>query len=41
MYALLLAALVPLLCYFIVKRYSDSAIIMPRHYLADSTIAQN
>ncbi len=38
MYALLMAALVPLLCYFIVKRYSDSAIVMPRHYLADSTI---
>jgi protein SCO1 len=38
MYALLLAALIPLLCYFIVKRYSDSAIVMPRHYLADSTV---
>jgi protein SCO1 len=40
MYALLLAALVPLLCYFIVKRYSDSAILMPRHYLADSIITK-
>ena len=40
MYALLMAALVPLLCYFIVKRYSDSAIIMPRHYLADSIITK-
>lgn len=38
MYALLMAALIPLLCYFIVKRYSDSAIVMPRHYLADSTV---
>lgn len=37
LYALLLAVLVPLLCYFIVKRYSDTAIAMPRHYLADST----
>ena len=37
MYALMLAALVPLLCYFIIKRYSESAIVMPRHYLADST----
>lgn len=36
LYALLLAVLVPLLCYFIVKGYSDSAIHMPRHYLADS-----
>jgi len=40
MYALLLAALVPLLCYFIVKRYSDSAIVMPRHYLADSIVTK-
>lgn len=37
MYALMLAVLVPLLCYFIVKRFSDTAIAMPRHYLADST----
>jgi protein SCO1 len=35
-YALLLAVVVPLICYFIVKGYSDSAIVMPRHYLADS-----
>jgi len=40
MYSLLLAALVPLLCYFIVKRYSDSAIVMPRHYLADSIVSK-
>jgi protein SCO1/2 len=40
MYALLLAALVPLVSYFIVKRYSESAILMPRHYLPDSTIAR-
>ncbi|MGK2860602.1 MAG: SCO family protein [Chitinophagaceae bacterium] len=39
-YALLLALVVPLLCYFIVKTYSDSAIIMPRHYLADSIITK-
>lgn len=39
-YALLLAAFVPLLCYFIVKAYSDSAIIMPRHYLADSIVTK-
>lgn len=27
----------PLVCYFIVKKYSDTAIVMPRHYFADST----
>jgi protein SCO1 len=37
-YALLLAVVVPLICYFIIKGYSDSAILMPRHYLADSII---
>jgi len=40
MYALMLAALVPLLCYFIIKRYSESAIAMPRHYLEDSLISR-
>ena len=40
MYALMLAALVPLFCYFIIKRYSESAIVMPRHYFADSTITR-
>jgi protein SCO1/2 len=39
-YALLLALVVPLICYFIVKGYSDSAIVMPRHYLADSIITK-
>jgi len=39
-YALLLAVVVPLICYFIVKGYSDSAIVMPRHYLADSIITK-
>ncbi len=39
-YALILAVVVPMLCYFIVKSYSDSAIIMPRHYLADSIITK-
>ena len=32
----MLAALLPLLSYFIVKRYSDTHVIMPRHYFADS-----
>ncbi len=40
MYALLLAAMVPLVSYFIVKRYSESAIVMPRHYFADSVLAR-
>jgi protein SCO1/2 len=39
LYALMLAVLVPLVSYFIVKRSSESAIHMPRHYLADSVIA--
>lgn len=36
-YALLIALVVPVLCYFVVKAFSDKAIIMPRHYLPDST----
>jgi len=38
LYALMLAILLPLVSYFIVKRYSDSAVNMPRHYIADSVI---
>jgi protein SCO1 len=37
-YALLIALVVPVLCYFVVKAFSDKAITMPRHYLPDSTI---
>lgn len=36
LYAILLAAFLPLVCYFVVKGYSDSAINMPRHYFPDS-----
>ncbi|PZR23699.1 MAG: SCO family protein [Citrobacter freundii] len=36
LYAILLAALLPLVCYFVVKGFSDSAIHMPRHYFPDS-----
>ncbi|MFI5129872.1 MAG: SCO family protein [Chitinophagales bacterium] len=39
LYAVLLTVLVPLVCYFIVKRTSESVIQMPRHYLADSVIS--
>lgn len=34
----MLAILLPLVCYFIVKRSSESAIHMPRHYIADSVV---
>jgi len=37
LYAILLAALVPLISYLIVKKVSDDTILMPRHYLPDST----
>jgi len=37
-YALMLAVLIPLVCYLIVKRYSESAISMPPHYFADSVV---
>ncbi|HEY6502705.1 MAG TPA: SCO family protein [Chitinophagaceae bacterium] len=37
LYALILALLIPLVSYFIVKRTSESAVQMPRHYLLDST----
>lgn len=39
LYALMLAVLVPLVSYFIVKRSSEKAIKMPRHYFPDSIIA--
>ena len=39
LYAVMLAALLPLFSYFIVKRYSDTAVSMPRHYYADDLIA--
>ena len=31
----MLAALLPLISYFIVKKYSDTAVVMPRHYYAE------
>ena len=34
----MLALLLPLVSYFIVKRESDNAVIMPRHYLPDSVV---
>lgn len=38
LYAIMLAALLPLISYFIVKRYSDTAVVMPRHYYADDIV---
>lgn len=38
LYALIIALLVPLVCYFIVKGKSESAIHMPGHYLPDSVV---
>ncbi|MBK5272643.1 MAG: SCO family protein [Bacteroidia bacterium] len=37
-YAVMLAILLPLVSYFVVKKYSESAITMPGHYFADSVI---
>ncbi len=40
LYAVMLAVLVPLVSYFIVKRSSETAIHMPGHYFADSVITK-
>jgi protein SCO1/2 len=40
LYAVMLAMLLPLVSYFIVKRYSESAVTMPPHYLPDSIIVK-
>ena len=40
LYAVLLALLLPLIAYFIVKRSSDNVVIMPPHYLLDSVITR-
>lgn len=38
LYAVMLAILLPLIAYFIVKRKSEHAVAMPRHYLPDSVV---
>ncbi|HVT85182.1 MAG TPA: SCO family protein [Chitinophagaceae bacterium] len=38
LYAVMLALLLPIISYFIVKHYSDKATVMPPHYYADSVI---
>lgn len=39
LYAVMLAILLPLLAYFIVKRKSETAVAMPKHYLPDSVVS--
>ncbi|MET0394660.1 MAG: SCO family protein [Chitinophagaceae bacterium] len=39
LYALMLAVLLPLFCYLVVKWFSGSAVDMPKHYLPDTVIS--
>ncbi|MEI2740755.1 MAG: SCO family protein [Chitinophagaceae bacterium] len=39
LYAVMLAMLLPLTAYFIVKRKSETAVTMPRHYLPDTVLS--
>jgi protein SCO1/2 len=36
LYALLIALVLPVVCYFIIKKYSDELITVPGHFIADS-----
>jgi protein SCO1/2 len=36
LYGILIAVLLPLVCYFILKKYSDHAVAMPHHFVYDS-----
>ncbi len=40
LYAILLALLLPLAAYFVVKKQSEKAIAMPRHYFPDSVVTR-
>jgi protein SCO1/2 len=40
LYAVMLAMLLPLVSYFIVKRKSETAVTMPRHYFPDSVVTK-
>jgi protein SCO1/2 len=40
-YGLLLALLVPIICYFIIKRASEAKPLVPRHYIYDSIVVVN
>ncbi|HUM64353.1 MAG TPA: SCO family protein, partial [Chitinophagaceae bacterium] len=39
-YAILLAVALPLLGYFFIKRYGETAIVMPPHYFMDTVITK-
>ena len=39
-YGLFIALVIPIACYLWLKSSSDTAVIMPRHYLLDSVIEQ-
>ena len=41
LYSLMLALLVPILCYFIIKRASESRSLMPRHFIYDTIMLVN
>jgi protein SCO1/2 len=41
LYGLILALLVPVLCYFIIKQSSEAHPLMPRHYIYDSVVTVN
>src|SRR5438046_1327131 len=38
-YGILIAVLLPLVSYLILKKYSDHAVAMPRHYIYDSVVS--
>ena len=38
LFAILIALLIPLVCYFILKKSSDTSVVIPRHFLLDSVI---
>jgi protein SCO1/2 len=38
LYAVMLALLFPLVAYFIVKKYSETAVVMPGHFIYDSVV---
>ena len=38
LYGLIIALLIPVLCYLWLKQASDTAVIMPRHYLLDTVV---
>lgn len=38
MYAVMLALVLPVACYFLVRKLSETAVVLPKHYFPDSTI---